>query len=125
MGIWAELIGLSARIVRSGHRLCCVIRLDTIKLAPVVLAARCCEDMDALLCNMGQHKEMSPQILELFGHEPATVACPKSLQLMAIANQLLVIGSPDKSSVFLPNKLVGNLGTGVPILGILQVLPPV
>jgi glycosyltransferase involved in cell wall biosynthesis len=43
------------------------------------------------------------------------------LQLMASADLLLVIDSPDESSVFLPSKLVDYLGAGVPILGI---VPP-
>jgi len=45
-------------------------RPEAIKLAPLVLAARRREDMDVVLCNTGQHREMSAQVLELFGLEP-------------------------------------------------------
>jgi UDP-N-acetylglucosamine 2-epimerase (non-hydrolysing) len=49
-------------------------RPEANKLAPLVLTARHRDDMDVLLCNTGQHREMSAQVLELFGFEPNTVA---------------------------------------------------
>lgn len=42
-------------------------RPEAIKLAPVVMAARHREGVDVILCNTGQHREMSAQVLELFG----------------------------------------------------------
>lgn len=41
-------------------------RPEAIKLAPLVLAARRCKNIDVILCNTGQHREMSAKVLELF-----------------------------------------------------------
>lgn len=45
-------------------------RPEAIKLAPLVLAARRRKDVEVVLCNTGQHREMSAQVLALFELEP-------------------------------------------------------
>ncbi len=42
-------------------------RPEAIKLAPLVLAARAREDFGVVLCNTGQHRELTAQVLNLFG----------------------------------------------------------
>lgn len=45
-------------------------RPEAIKLAPLVLAIRESEWVDVIVCNTGQHREMSAQVLDLFGITP-------------------------------------------------------
>ena len=45
-------------------------RPEAIKLAPVVLALKDSEWATPIVCNTGQHREMSAQVLSLFGIEP-------------------------------------------------------
>lgn len=45
-------------------------RPEAIKLAPLVLAARRSPDIDVSVVNSGQHRQMTAQVLKLFGLEP-------------------------------------------------------
>lgn len=45
-------------------------RPEAIKLAPLVLAIRQSTYAEAIVCNTGQHREMSAQVLSLFGISP-------------------------------------------------------
>src|SRR3970282_1379582 len=45
-------------------------RPEAIKLAPLVLEARTRENFEVVLCNTGQHREMTSQVLRLFGLVP-------------------------------------------------------
>jgi UDP-N-acetylglucosamine 2-epimerase (non-hydrolysing) len=53
----------------SALKLCVVLgtRPEAIKLAPLVLAARRRKELSVVLCNTGQHREMSDQVLDVFG----------------------------------------------------------
>lgn len=53
-------------------------RPEAIKLAPLVLAARRYQGLSVVVCNTGQHRELSEQVLELFG-----VTADFNLDLMA------------------------------------------
>ena len=52
--------------------LCIVLgtRPEAIKLAPLILAARQRSEFEVLVCNTGQHREMTSQVLELFDIRP-------------------------------------------------------
>lgn len=45
-------------------------RPEAIKLLPLVHAARRRPDVEVVLCNTGQHREMSAKVLEIFGLKP-------------------------------------------------------
>lgn len=45
-------------------------RPEAIKLLPLVHAARRRPDIEVVLCNTGQHREMSAKVLEIFGLKP-------------------------------------------------------
>jgi len=45
-------------------------RPEAIKLLPLVHAARRRPDVEIVLCNTGQHREMSAKVLEIFGLKP-------------------------------------------------------
>ncbi|RYE61177.1 MAG: UDP-N-acetylglucosamine 2-epimerase (non-hydrolyzing) [Oxalobacteraceae bacterium] len=45
-------------------------RPEAIKLAPVILSARNSGWADAIVCNTGQHREMSSEVLNMFGIAP-------------------------------------------------------
>lgn len=53
-------------------KICIVLgtRPEAIKLAPLVIAARDAGDFDVMVCNAGQHREMTAQVLSLFGIVP-------------------------------------------------------
>lgn len=53
-------------------KLCIILgtRPEAIKLAPLVFAARRLPEVEVIVCNTGQHRDMTAQVLALFGIEP-------------------------------------------------------
>lgn len=45
-------------------------RPEAIKLLPLVLAAKLRSDVEVVLCNTGQHREMTAKVLDIFGLKP-------------------------------------------------------